>query len=143
MEEGVASRRGSAARYALVWRWRVGLVLTSPRPTPLPPRPRPALPPPSPEVPARKVQRIPCSRPEGGANKRPFLSAAAPDSWTAARGVADNPGACGRGRGGSGCQGDPGAGRRLRLGAGRAGGAGGGGTMSGRKRSFTFGAYGG
>ena len=89
------------------------------------------------------VQRIPCSRPEGGANKRPFLSAAAPDSWTAARGVADNPGACGRGRGGSGCQGDPGAGRRLRLGAGRAGGAGGGGTMSGRKRSFTFGAYGG
>lgn len=99
---------------------------------------------PGPETPAGTVQRS--SRPwaEGGANKRPFLRAATSRSWTAACGGADNPGACGRGRGSLSCQGDPGTGKAAPAPHRPDGQAGRGGcTMSCRKRSFTFGAYGG
>ena len=115
VDEGVACRRGCSTRVApgLGMGAGTGLVLPAPRPSAsaeAPPGP-PASPPRGPrsESPANPPRRPP-TRPEGGPNKRPFLRAAAPDSWPAARGGADNPGACGRGWGAGGCQGDPGAG---------------------------------
>lgn len=91
-----------------------------------------------------KSSEAPAPGPRAARTSGPFCTAA-PGSWTAARGDADNPGACGQGRGGLSCQGDPGAGKAApaRRGPDSQAGSGGGTTMSCRKRSFTFGAYGG
>lgn len=72
-------------------------------------------------------------------NKRPFLRRC-PGARTIPGLVAGG----GAGRGGPSCQGDPGGRGEVGSDSAPARGAGGrGATMSGRKRSFTFGAYGG
>lgn len=86
--QGIVCRRGSVAPCAPGRGWRIAV---GQHPA------CPASPLPLSEVPARKVPGSPRPRPAGGGNKRPFLRAAAPGSWPAARGGADNPGACGQG----------------------------------------------
>lgn len=142
MKEGAAPRRGSARPGAsLAWG---GRFVSSYAPNSfLPPLPR-ARPPLPPRSQLGKSSEAPA--PVRGRREQAALSArGCPRQLDRSPRGADNPGACSRGRGGPSCQGDPGGrGEGSSSSARPDGQAGGGdGTMSCRKRSFTFGAYGG
>lgn len=131
VEEGVPPRRGSAARHAPS--------LGDGRSVSYCPKPRP----PSLRSQLGKSGEAPTPGPGAARTSGPFCTRLPRTAGPQPAGARTIPGLVAGGGAARVAKVTRARGRRLRRSAGRAGGGGGGCTMSGRKRSFTFGAYGG